>query len=101
MVKQNSMEGFNPIRWAFIVIYLILTVTSVFWHSPLAWDIVPIVLVFSIFIAVLLHGKERYGIKTYWYFLVNFLDGGRCNLWDPTFDINTGAFQCLKSYGNL
>lgn len=68
--KQNPMEGFNPVRWAFIVIYLILTIASVFWHSPLAWEIVPIVLVFSIFIAVSLHGKERYGIKNLLIFFI-------------------------------
>lgn len=68
--KQNSREGFNPVRWGFIVLYLILTVASVFWDSPLAWDVVPLVLVFSIFIAVWLHGKERYGIKNMLVFFI-------------------------------
>lgn len=61
--NRIGKEGFSVVRWVFIAIFFLFTIVSIFWSSALATIILPIVIVLSIFIAVCLHGKERYRIK--------------------------------------
>jgi len=60
---MTNSKGFSITRWLLIAIYLLITLLSVLWNSALASQVMPIIAVFSMFIAAILHGYERYGLK--------------------------------------
>ncbi|MBN9227325.1 MULTISPECIES: carotenoid biosynthesis protein [Legionella] len=61
--NEETKNRSSIIRWTVITIYLLATLFSAAWHGPVAELVLPIILVFTIFISASLHGTERYGIK--------------------------------------
>ncbi len=58
-----NKDRLSVLRWAIIAVFLFVTVISAFWNTPLSIKILPLLTVVTIFSAVILHGKERYGLK--------------------------------------
>lgn len=71
---NNQLAGFSIVRWTFIGIFFLITVGAGFVNYGIMKDLNPILLVLSLLIAVLLNGKERYGIKNILiFFLITWL----------------------------
>lgn len=60
---STSNDGFSATRWFVISIFLCITFISGFWQTHFVNAVSPIIVILAIFIAVWLHGIERYGIK--------------------------------------
>lgn len=63
-------SGFSKVRWILIGIFFIITVLSGFFYSGVTKDLIPIASVLSLFSAIILHGKVRYGTKNIFIFFV-------------------------------
>lgn len=63
-------EGFNANRWFIISVFLCIIFISAFWKTAFVREVSPIIAVLSIFIAVMLHGTVRYGIKNILLFFI-------------------------------
>lgn len=63
MTQQSIKSRGSVPRWTIIVIYLLATILSAFWQGSHAVFFLPIILVFTIFIAACLNGIERYSLK--------------------------------------
>jgi len=73
-IAHQTNSGFSLTRWVIILIYLAITVVSPFWNTPISQAVLPILIVVSIFSAVCLHGKARYGAKNIVvFFLITWL----------------------------
>lgn len=59
----TGKEGFSPTRWFVIEIFLCIIIVSGLWQTAFVMEFAPILTILTIFIAVWLHGTERYGIK--------------------------------------
>ncbi|CAN5417256.1 hypothetical protein BH10PSE19_BH10PSE19_15500 [soil metagenome] len=66
----SQPHTFNKIRWLFIALFFLVTVAGNFFYGKLIEDSIPILIVLSLFIAVILHGKARYGIKNMLIFFI-------------------------------
>jgi len=53
----------HVMQWFFIVLYFAVTLLAGFWLTPTATEFLPVMVVFSIFIAAWIHGQKRYGLK--------------------------------------
>jgi uncharacterized membrane protein len=58
------------LRWLFILIFFLITIVGAFFYEGIMKDIIPIVSILSLFIAVCLHGYERYGLKNIFIFFM-------------------------------
>jgi len=67
---SDSCCGFNKARWLCIAVYLMLTVISGYIYYGVMKDLIPILLVLSLFAAVFLHGLVRYGLKNLLVFFI-------------------------------
>jgi uncharacterized membrane protein len=71
---NNLRQEISLTRWTFVSLFLLITVISGFVNYGLMKDLNPVVIVLCLFIAALLHGKERYGIKNIiLFFLITWL----------------------------
>lgn len=52
----------NKLRWTLIALFFLVTVSSGFFYPGILESIIPIASVVSLFAAVILHGKVRYGL---------------------------------------
>ena len=59
----TRQDGFSPIRWFVIEIFLCITIVAGLWKSAFVMEFAPIITILTISVAVWLHGKERYGLK--------------------------------------
>jgi uncharacterized membrane protein len=60
----------SPVRWALIALFFLITDVSGFIYSGIMQAIIPIASVLCFFLAMFLHGKERYGLKNILLFFI-------------------------------
>ncbi|MDP1603341.1 MAG: carotenoid biosynthesis protein [Legionella sp.] len=60
----------SPIRWTLIALFFLITLVSGFVYSGIMQVIIPIASVLTFFLAMFLHGNERYGLKNIIIFFV-------------------------------
>lgn len=68
------MNTMSRVRWFFIAIFFLITVLTTFFFTGIYQTIIPLASILSIFIAMFLHGTERYGLRnTIVFFLITWL----------------------------
>lgn len=89
-MHMDSIKHINcsALRWLLILVFLIVTLVSGLWQTPLIMSISPILTVVSLFAAVWLHGLTRYGLKN---MLVFFIITCLISLFFEALSIRTGV----------
>jgi len=62
-IEKDYVKTFNKLRWSLISLFFIATIFMVFTNVAVVNTLKPVIITIFIFIIVILHGIERYGIK--------------------------------------
>lgn len=87
ITEKSCTSNCNIFQWFFIGLYFTVTLLTGVWKTPTATMFLPLMVVFSIFIAAWIHGQRRYGLKN---MLVFFLITWLISHFFEAFSIQTG-----------